>query len=208
MNSFETDMFRAVFSRRFLCGLVLELVILFYSGFGGELFWMSVPLVCTLPYACGWLDEYKHGFVKFALTRSSVRGYIFGKFFSCGIAGGLCEVTAAWIYVIVSNDESITCEYGLIFLSGILWASVAATLAALSNSKYVAYGGAFVIYYFLVILHDRYWAGLYCLYPYEWIAPQHVWFFDETGIILMLAGMISVIAMVYYFVIERRIERV
>lgn len=208
MNSFETDMRRAVISWKFFIAVALQVAVLYDNGFGGTLYLMCIPLICTLPYACGWLEEYKQGFVKFSLSRSTVRGYILGKFFACGIAGGLAEVLGSWIYVLTYGEEKITCEYSLVFLSAMLWASVAATLAALSNSKYIAYGGSFVIYYFLVILCERYWKELYCLYPYEWIAPSHVWVFDETGIILMLCGFITVICMAYYAVIKRRIERV
>ena len=208
MNSFETDICRAVFSVKFAIAVILQVTVLSSGGFGSTLYLMCIPLICTLPYACGWLEEYKHGFVKFSLSRSTVHGYILGKFFTCGIAGGLAEVLGSWIYILTCGEEKITCEYSLVFLSAMLWASVAATLAALSNSKYIAYGGSFVIYYFLVILCERYWKELYCLYPYEWIAPSHTWVFDETGIILMLCGFITVICMAYYAVIKRRIERV
>lgn len=208
MNSFETDLFRAVVSLRFLCAVILQIVVLQSEGMGSTLYRMAVPLICTLPYAGGWLDEYKHGFVKFTLSRSTVRGYILGKFFACGLAGGLAEVLGVWIYILVGSEEQITCDYSLVFLSAMLWASVAAALAAMSNSKYIAYGGSFVIYYFLVILCERYWKGLYCLYPYEWLSPTHVWVFDRTGTVLMLVGLITVVCIAYYAVIKRRIERV
>ena len=208
MNSFETDMLRAVFSWKFLVSVILQIAVLSVDGYGSTLFFMCIPLICTLPYACGWLDEYKHGFVKYSLSRSTVRGYIFGKFFACGLSGGLAEVLGIWIYILCRKEEQLTCDYILIFLSAMLWATVAATLAALSNSKYIAYGGSFVIYYFLVILCERYWKDIYCLYPYEWISPSHVWIFENTGIILMLTGLITVVGMAYYAVIKRRIERV
>lgn len=208
MNSFETDICRAVFSVKFAIAVILQVTVLSSGGFGSTLYLMCIPLICTLPYACGWLEEYKHGFVKFSLSRATVKGYVLGKFLACGIAGGLAEVLGSWIYILTCGEEKITCEYSLIFLSAMLWASVAATLAAISNSKYIAYGGSFVIYYFLVILCERYWMGLYCLHPYEWIAPTHLWVFGTTGIVLMLAGLITAVGIIYYTVIKRRIERV
>lgn len=169
---------------------------------------MCIPLICTLPYSCGWIDEYKHGFVKFSLSRSTVRGYILSKFFSCIVSGGIAEVSGAWLYIFVCGNENVTCDYSLIFLSAALWASVATTLASLSDSKYIAYGGSFVIYYLLVILYERYWKGFYILYPYEWISPGHTWILDKTGIVLLLLGFITIICMAYYAVLKRRIERV
>lgn len=204
MNSFETDLKRAVMSVGFLLGTSLQLWILWSQGKGSVLYKMSVPLVCALPYACGWLNEYKSGYVKLALVRSSMRGYILGKFLACGIAGGGVETAAAWLYVALKPEEW---DYGRTFLVAMLWASVAAVLAALSNSKYLAYGGAFVIYYFLVILCERYWPGLYCLYPYEWLDMSHTWPFGSNGVMMLLAGLILILALWYYIILKGRIER-
>lgn len=211
VNSFETDFFRAVISRRFLVAVLLQFTVLQLEGMGSTLYRMGIPLFCTLPYACGWLDEYKQGFAKYALSRSTVRGYIFGKFFACGVSGGLAELFGVWIYTLIQGlcgEAMPVCDYSLVFLSAMLWASTAATLAALSDSKYIAYGGSFVIYYFLVILCERYWKGLYCLYPYEWISPTHIWVLDRTGTVLLLCGLLALICMAYYAVIKRRLKRV
>ena len=206
MNSFETDLKRAVLSLRFLLGVALQLGILWSQGQASTLYQMSIPLVCTLPYVCGWLDEYKSGYVKLSLVRSSTRGYIMGKFLACTIAGGGVEALSAWLYVTCKIPEA-QWDYGLTFLTAMLWASVAAVLAALSNSKYLAYGGAFVICYFLVILCERYWPGLYCLYPYEWLAMEHTWPFGSTGAAALLIGLILILGLWYYIILKGRIER-
>ena len=208
MNAFETDFKRACCSVRFLVSLAAELLILFTSGMDSELFRMSVPVVCTLPYACGFSDEYKNGFVKFSLARSSFSGYIFGKFLACGIAGGLSETVPAFVYQTIKGEEVGEVKYLLLFLSAFLWASLASLLAALSNSKYAAYGGAFVLYHFMIILYDRYWEDLYCLYPYEWLQPTHTWIFDETGVAVLLVMLIVLLALCYDLVLRRRLARV
>ena len=96
----------------------------------------------------------------------------------------------------------------LLFLSAFLWAGLASLLAALSNSKYAAYGGAFVVYHFVIILHDRYWEGLYCLYPYEWLQQKHTWVFDETGVAVLLILLILLLGLCYCAVLRRRFSRV
>ena len=50
MNSFETDMCRAVISWKFLIAVALQVAVLFDNGFGGTLYLMCIPLICTLPY--------------------------------------------------------------------------------------------------------------------------------------------------------------
>ncbi len=212
MNSFETDLFRAITSKGFVIGLVLELAVLMTAGMNSELFRVCVPVLCTLPYSTAWLVEYHSGFVKNCLPRTSITSYILGKILACGISGGLLEVAGAWIftllYPLLKEGDAPACRFLLLFLSGMLWAVLSALLAAWSNNRYIAYGGSFVIYYLLVILHERYFKQLYCLYPYEWFAPSHTWIFDEQGIVLLLAGIILILIYFYYEILRRCIERV
>lgn len=206
MNSLESDIVRSMISVRFCIALAVMLLILFSNGYDSELYRLCVPVACTLPYSCGFIDEYKSGFTRLALVRTNYRAYIWGKFFACGIAGGIVETLAVWIYSISVGAEITSVQYWLIFLSGMLWADVAAALAIASGSKYVAYGGSFVLYYFLVILNERYFKNLYCLNPHEWYAPEHIWIFNDTGIILMLTGLLVIILLIYELTARRLLE--
>lgn len=208
MNSFETDMQRALCSRGFLAGFMAELVILFGSGFDTELFRMSVPVVASFPYSTAWISDDKSGFIKFYLPRTGRISYIAGKFLACGISGGLAEAGSCLVYIQIKKGNAADIDLKLIFLSAVLWAVLSATLAAWSGSRYIAYGGAFVIYYLLIILYERYFRELYCMDPREWISPQHTWIFDEQGIVLMLAGIILILWFLYYEILRRCMEHV
>ena len=87
MNSFETDLKRAVISWRFAAGVLVQSIILFLTGVDEKLFYISIPVVCTFPYATAWLSDYQGGFLKSYLIRSGINSYIFGKIFACGISG-------------------------------------------------------------------------------------------------------------------------
>lgn len=206
MNSLETDLRRALLSGRFLLAVALELLVFWSQGPDSTLHKMCVPVLCALPYAGAWLDEYHSGFARLALVRGSRRGYILGKFLACGLSGGGAEALGAWLGGLLRGQEGQGSSLGLLFLSGLVWSSAAAVLAALSNSKYLAYGGGFVLYYFLVILAERYWPGLYCLNPYEWLSPRHVWVMGERGLVWMLLLMVLLLGMWYGLILERRLE--
>ena len=122
MNSFETDIGRAVLSRGFIAGVLLEILILFTAGFDSDLFRMTVPVLCTLPYSTAWLADYQTGFIKSYLPRTGVTSYILGKILSCGISGGGVELLGSWIYVCLKYDENMQWNPLLIFASGMLWA--------------------------------------------------------------------------------------
>lgn len=211
MNSFETDLRRAVISWRFAAGVLLQTVILLIAGMDEELFYISVPVVCTFPYATAWLLDYQGGFLKSYIMRSGKNSYILGKIFACGISGGLVELMSCMVYVRIAGkklEEAALCDFTLIFISGVLWAVVAATLAAASQSSYVAYGGSFIVCYLLVILHERYFEGLYCLSPYEWVKCEHTWILGKSGILIMLSGIVVIVAFVYYEIVRRCMENV
>lgn len=208
MNSFETDMKRAFWSINFVAGLLIECFIIRRSGFKSDLFQMSVPVMASIPYSTAWLSEYQNGFIKEYLPRCGKTSYILGKFLACGISGGALLSAAVFLGQWLEKEENGAGNIFLIFLSGMFWAVVSAALAAAANSKYVAYGGAFVLYYVFVILYERYFGSLYCLYPVEWYAPEHTWVFGDIGIILMLGGMIVLIGILYYEMLGRCMERV
>ena len=98
MNSFETDLKRAIGSKGFLIGIVLEVFILKQAGFDSDLFRVSVPVIATFPYATAWLSDYHSGYIKSYLYRSGIFPYICGKFWACGISGGLVELLGCLIY--------------------------------------------------------------------------------------------------------------
>jgi hypothetical protein len=95
----------------------------------------------------------------------------------------------------------------LLFLSGAFWALLSATLCVWSKSRYMAYGSAFVIYYLMVILNERYFPLLYCLNPKEWISFEHEWIYGQWGIVIMLLGLIGIFSCLYYMVVGKMIEK-
>ncbi|MBP8719496.1 MAG: hypothetical protein KBH72_02485, partial [Lachnospiraceae bacterium] len=99
MNSFETDVKRAIISKGFLAGFVLELLILWKVGGDSELFRVTVPVISTFPYATAWLADYQSGYIKAYLPRCGRTSYICGKFLACGIAGGLVEMLPCLLYL-------------------------------------------------------------------------------------------------------------
>ena len=91
----------------------------------------------------------------------------------------------------------------LMACSGALWSSIGLLLGTITGSKYMAYASPFVLYYVLIILHERYLPDLFILYPKEWIAPSAHWQFGVTGV-LLLVGELTVLAALGFFVAAGR----
>lgn len=203
MNSLETDLKRSIFSIPFMIGVIIQYIVLKVSGPNTELHRVSVPVLATFPYSTAWLMEYENGFLKACVPRAGVNAYIFGKLIACGISGGLVEVLGCEIY---RMSEKVPINMKLIFLSAVMWAVLSAALAAWWKSRYVAYCGAFVIFYLMVIVCQRYYEELYCLNPYEWLNPEHTWIFGENGIAMMLSLATCLISLFYYMILRRDIR--
>jgi len=205
MNTFETDLKRAIISKGFLAGLLLEILILCKSGFCSDFYLLCMPVAVSFPYATAWLDDYHSGFIKLYLHRTSIRAYIVGKFAASALSGGLMltasMVIAGWI-----AGEELAPSLIPVFSSGCFWAAASTTLAAVSGSRYVAYGGGFVFYYLLVIMYERYFTELYCLCPEEWIAPKHMWVFDEYGVLILLSGFMLLMYLAFSRTVRRCIQ--
>jgi hypothetical protein len=200
----KNELIRAFYSANIWLAIIIQTVILFTSGEKSEIFTISVPIICTLPYTTAALTDIQSGFVKPYIVRSDVDSYIGAKLIACILSGGLCEIIGALIYMAV---KKVSMYPQLLFLSGGFWALLSATLCVWSKSRYIAYGSAFVIYYLMVILNERYFPLLYCLNPTEWISFNHKWIYGQWGIVIMLLGLIGIFSCLYYMVVRRMVER-
>lgn len=219
MNSFETDLQRALFSLPFLLGVILQISVLKSVGYDSEAFKVCIPVIAALPYTTAYINESKNGYIKFYMSRCSKLSYVSGKVFACAVSGGLIEITGCFIWAQyrridaciahfdLTHLDRFSPDYKLLFASGVLWSLSGAVLAISTSNTYMAYGGPFVIYYLLVIIHERYFEKLFCLYPYEWFEMQHEWLFGENGVLILLSGLGVAMGCIYFAILTGKIMK-
>jgi hypothetical protein len=95
-----------------------------------------------------------------------------------------------------------------LFLSGAFWSLVGFTMSALTMNRYMAYASPFILYYVLIILHERYFDKLYVLYPKEWLFPSDAWVMGSFGVILLLAELTAAISLAFAVTARRRLASV
>ena len=189
---------------------------------------LIVPIICALPYTTAFLDDVKSGFIKEYLPRTTIKDYILGKILACYLSGGLVifigifcayglsalvfspmeaaattEAAAAPLFLSELFNRSLTFFFagGFLSLLGMLFATV-------TNSKYMAYASPFIVYYVLIILKERYFDGMYVLYPKEWLNPSDKWILGNWGVIFLLLECALVAALCFTIAAKRRIERI
>lgn len=186
---------------------------------------LVLPILCTLPYAAAYVDDIKSGYIKGYLPRSGVDAYIKGKLFASGLSGGLAltaGVCIAWgLFALVflpmelapDPDAPVMSYFAqlspsilVVFGSGAFWSLTGFTLASLTMSRYIAYTSPFILYYVLIILHERYFTDLYVLYPKEWITQSQPWILDWGGVLILLAVLSGFMSLVFMLVAKRRLE--
>ncbi len=204
----------------------------FHAGFildslKSDAFTLALPILCALPLTTAFVDDIKSGFIKQFLSRTSRRAYIKGKLLACALSGGLLLFAGILATFFVSYlaftpmelaltegqaaepylAQLITKAFILTF-SGMFWALVGFTFAALTMNRYMAYASPFILYYVLIILHERYFNALYVLYPKEWLFPKAEWVLGDIGVVLLLALLILVIGFAFALLAERRLSNV
>ena len=187
---------------------------------------LAIPILCTLPFTASFVEDIKSGFIKQYLPRSGIKNYIKGKLIACGLSGGLVLflgiVISYGLFSLVFTPmelalvkDQVTQPYfaqvlmsaATLFLSGILWSLLGFTFAALTMSSYMAYASPFIIYYVLIIIHERYFEKLYVFYPKEWLFPTG-WMLGTLGVILLLAEITAVICLAFVIIAKRRMQNV
>lgn len=188
---------------------------------------LAIPILCALPFTTAFVDDIKSGFIKQYLHRSGTGPYIKGKLLACGLSGGLTLFVGILLAYAVSSLVFTPMELALgegetaqpylaqilmisatLFFSGAFWSLVGFTFASLTMNRYMAYASPFILYYVLIILHERYFEKTYVLYPTEWLFPSDAWTLGSWGVILLLLELIAVMSMVFAVSARRRLAHV
>lgn len=178
-----------------------------------------IPMAAVLPFAGSFVDDVKSKFARLFCIRSGWMGYLGSRLVVCFLSGALavvCGAILAWgsaALMLLPRSEAGEVERGILTetlwlyaLSGGFWAVVGLSLSTLMESKYIAYASPFVLYYLLVILHERYTPALYVLDPAEWIAQQDRWPFGAIGPAAVVLELTAVFAVIFIIRAEGRLK--
>ncbi|MGI6174957.1 MAG: hypothetical protein ACOYJC_02100 [Christensenellales bacterium] len=188
---------------------------------------LALPILCALPFTNSFVDDIKSGFIKQYLPRSGRTTYMKGKLIACGLSGGLALMLGTLLtyglsmliftpmeLALVEGETAqpylaqLLSQAGMLFFSGVFWSLAGLTFSALTMNKYMAYASPFILYYVLIILHERYFPSLYVLYPKEWLFPSDAWVLGAWGVILLLAELTAIVCSVFAITAQRRLDHV
>lgn len=205
-------------------GFTMQLLL---TAFSSDLVMLALPVLCSLPFAAAFLEDYKSRFLRQYLPRAGKRDYINARTAVTALAGGLSllagmAVTAGLFFLLFLPQETVAAESGMLsfyaaaclgkgilfFLSGCFWSLVGGILAAVTMNRYMAYASPFIFYYMLVILSERYFRNIYVLNPKEWINPGDDWLGGFWGAAVLTAELTCAAAFCYQIVMERRLRDV
>ncbi|MGI6012050.1 MAG: hypothetical protein ACOX8H_11270 [Ruminococcus sp.] len=193
------------------------------SAFSSELMHLALPVLCALPFAAAFLEDYRSRFWRFCLLRSGTEDYVRVRAAVTALAGGLSLLAgmafAVFLFLLLFVPwETASGEAGslaacltkgfLFFLSGCFWSLVGGIMATATMNRYMAYASPFIFYYLLVILSERYFRGIYMMDPREWVNPQSDWVGGFWGAALWTAELTAGAMVLYRFMMERRLRNV
>ena len=185
---------------------------------------MAIPILAVIPYAASVVDDTKSGFIKEYLPRTSRNGYLLGKIAACVLSGGLVFVcgilaaciVAALVFTPMEGAAGISAGVSpgivelflkglLFFCSGAFWSMTGMVAAVWSGSKYTAAASPFVLYYVLIILHERYFGDMHLLYPREWTEPTEYWMYGGLGVVLFVMELVVIAALCFWMIAKKHL---
>lgn len=191
------------------------------NSFKSGYFVSFIPIVAVLPFSGRYVDDVRNKFAMLFLIRTDYTTYLISHVVGCFLLGGAVVATGsllAWFASILcflplekwtgepSESTVLIKVLILLFLNGGLWAVVGMAMSTVMESKYIAYCAPFVIYYLLVILHERYFLNNFLLYPGEWIAPSSLWPIGFGGPAILMIELTILFALIFVFRAGRRLR--
>lgn len=208
---------------------------LLYSGFHTSLVLNALksdsiafftPVAAVLPMAAAYVEDIKSNYVRYYLFRSSHSAYIIGRICGSFVSGGLVLLlgillaygASSLLFLPMERAASAGAENVpglrdvilpsfLFFLSGGFWALLGLAMSTLMESKFIAYASPFILYYLLVILHERYFTSLFVLSPKEWLVPSDKCFLGSWGPAVIVLELTLLAAMLFAINAERRLRQ-
>jgi len=94
-----------------------------------------------------------------------------------------------------------------VFAAGMLWAAVGMILGAVTESRFMAVASPFVLCNLLIILCERYFTGLFVVYPREFMCPTDKWPMSSWGAVIWIMEIVTMLGLVFVAVGKRRLGR-
>lgn len=188
-------------------------------------FVITMPIWAALPYSASFVEDIKSGYIRFYLHRSTVNGYVFGRAAACMLSGALALTVGMLLSFFIlcaafAGREAaqtvpatpmllqILARSGPVFLSGALWALTGMLISVLTHNKYMAYASPFIVYYLLIILHERYMPGYAILSPAQWLSPGEGWPLGVWGAVIVVTELILILLATLRIAGGRRLARI
>ncbi len=195
---------------------------LFYKALTSKIVCYVMPVIAVLPWSDSFLAEWKGGFLKSALPRTGRRAYMENKLLSVALGGFLAWIFAGALVLfgyflvlfpmekrgdvpveMLQTAAETLLRCGLI---GGIFGSLGGISGVLGGSSYLAFGIPFVVYYFCMILQERYFPDALWLYPPQWISGSANWGANKEGLWLFLLLLLFVACGAHAAVLYARLE--
>lgn len=202
----------------FLLGYHDELI---FEALSSDALSSFAPVLAGIPFAANYLEDVKNKFARFALVRGSYHSYLVGLIIGCWLGGSfallLGSVSAYSLATLVllpmervidtppELGTQIAMQMTLLFFNGGLWAVLGMTMSTIMESKYIAYASPFIVYYILVILHERYFPNFWLLSPKNWLKLE-LWPYGIGSAALFFLELTFLCSLVFYIRGRRRLE--
>ena len=184
------------------------------------------PILASLVMAGVYVDDLKTGYIKFFIMRVTRKSYIFARIIGCFLAGALVLSLGMFAAIFLSTviaacidkTSTILCvgAYNMkqllilllfYFITGGLWSVTGLVCSAIMESRVIAYCSPFIVFYFLIILNERFFPAFYIISPKEWLNSSIYWNSESMYTVIVILVILITLITTFRLLAMRRLKQ-
>lgn len=184
------------------------------------------PILASLVMAGVYVDDLKTGYIKFFVVRVTRKSYIFARTIVCFLSGALVLSLGMFAVIFPSTVIAVCFEKASImlcigsynmkkliilslfyFITGGLWSVTGLVCSSLMESRFISYCSPFIVFYFLIILNERFFPSFDIISPKEWLNSSIHWNLESVWTVIVIFAILITHITAFRLLAMRRLKQ-
>lgn len=184
------------------------------------------PILASLVMAGVYVDDLKTGYIKFFIVRVTRKSYIFARTIACFLSGALVLSLGMFAVIFLSTVITVCFDKTSImlcvgsysmkqllilllfyFIMGGLWSVTGLVCSSIMESRFISYCSPFIVFYFLIILNERFFPAFYIISPKEWLNASIHWNSESVWTVIVIFAILITHITTFRLLAMRRLKQ-
>lgn len=184
------------------------------------------PILACLVMASVYVDDLKTGYIKFFVVRVTRKSYIFARTIVCFLSGALVLASGVFAVIFLSSIIAVCIDKASImicigsynmkkllillsfyFVTGGLWSVTGLVSSAIVENRFISYCSPFIVFYFLIILNERFFPTFDFISPKEWLNSAIYWNLESVWTVIVVFAILITHITTFRLLAMRRLKQ-